>query len=384
MAAVLRVVEIIAALAAGVYLIVAIVAIIARLRNRSKFLLMLVLLAIPIAESSAQEARCTELGAACICHRSLAASSWTSAGGGFYYEADQNLSDPKICRYVDGVTEAKVYSEFAAPQTTTGLNGYGAMLDVAEDQDFFVVEPNSAQWDALVGKRIAARYYLQYGGSYNSSGGGCTNDKYSQIGAYFTAAGTYTSSNGGGFTPSKATSDYLNKWIRIELVMDKFASFDVDGWTATYTVYLKNVTDNDPEISFSFQDTGKQGASSLANFTNVIHRYRATSNCTGQTKMMYAMLAAWTYGGSERIGAASELEGGGSPALVVMFIEWAPVIIGVAWHFRSAIISASVFALAYAGQSAGKVRQLTRQAATVSLQRTNRLLERRKAKKEND
>jgi hypothetical protein len=254
--------------------------------------------------SEAAEQRCNQLGASCVCARSLSASRWVqSSQANFYYEADQDTSDSKLCSVVTADGRATVWTPDGADSMSvvSGLRGVPALQ---HNGLTFVVEPSAAMKQGITG-RVGMRYYLKLGPGYQSTGdGGCTNDKYIQWGDYLTAYNTgFTNSADGrriGITPASI----IGKWYRIEMYLDSNSN------PSNYTVYFKNVTDNTPEVVMTFPARlGTDPAMRNGN-SHPIHRYRAGS-CSGGSAMMYALLAHWPSPGGQRIGPASELEGSG-------------------------------------------------------------------------
>jgi hypothetical protein len=87
----------------------------------------------------------------------------------------------------------------------------------------------------------------------------------------------------------------------MEVIMDPFTQ---TGPPSAYTVYIKNITDDLPEKSWTFPGTNQQNVS---NFINPIHRYRA-GTCAGSYDTQYLVMATFPSGSNQRIGGAAELE----------------------------------------------------------------------------
>src|SRR5207249_3288417 len=144
------------------------------------------LISIPIGSHAAPEQRCDELGSNCVCARSLSATSWVqSSSPDFYYEANQDTSDAKLCSIVTADGRATVWTpDRGSISVVPGLNGISALQHAGKS---FVVEPSDAMKASMTG-RVGIRYYFHLNPGYESTGdGGCTNDKYIQWGDYFTA-----------------------------------------------------------------------------------------------------------------------------------------------------------------------------------------------------
>ena len=259
----------------------------------------------------AAEQACGNLGANCVCSRTLAATSWVEepAAGfpGAFYEANQNTSDSKLCGFI--VNGRKLlYSTLGAPQVTTGLRGLPA-LRVTGGTGVFNVEPSEAVKNTFTG-RVGMRYYTTHTGDYQTANeAACSNDKYTQLGDYLDASlGAFrNSADGRNFTPGADPADLKGKWYRIEHYLDSYAN------PTTHTIYLKNITDGTPEKVMTVPARLALTREFLTGFTHIIHHYRATlsgGTCTGSATFMYAMLAHWPTPAGQRIGPAVEIEGG--------------------------------------------------------------------------
>ncbi len=104
------------------------------------------------------------------------------------------------------------------------------------------------------------------------------------------------------------------KWLRYEIVVHNAAP---TGPGTTFEVFLKNVTDNQPEIRIIDSSVAEgQWTTALATMlhptatisTMTINGYRAGS-CTGFAAYSHYLAAAWSTDSGQRIGAAHELEG---------------------------------------------------------------------------
>lgn len=210
----------------------------------------------------------------------------------------------------------------------------------------------------LSSKRIAMRWYSYHTSNYQWQGDGtCTNGKIAHNSAGFQqpALMTLTIHQGGsgatslytfidgiwlwawsghsgfeGFTSGtgprsgagQGAHNYRGKWYRHEVVVVNPRSTDTGGYNFTY--FVKNITDNTAEVEdvrFSAGCTSCM-ASGGPNFTwdSSIHPtnnmtslhtefYRA-DGCNGWQGWVYAAVASWTTDAGQRIGAASEVEGG--------------------------------------------------------------------------
>ena len=250
------------------------------------------------SDSQAAEKRCDELGKNCVCARSLSATKWVqSSAADFYYEANQDTSDDKICGSADD-GRATIWTPGPAPTVVTGLNGVAALQ---HDGKVLTLGPAPSQKSGLTG-RIGMRYYLKLGPGYQTTGdGGCTNDKYMQWGDYLTAYNTGFTNSADGKRMSVTPASIIGKWVRLEMYLDSHTN------PSTYTVFIKNITDRTAEQVMTFPARLGQLAIPPVD-TRVIHRYRA-GTCAGGSAMMYAIVAHWASPAGQRIGPALELEG---------------------------------------------------------------------------
>jgi hypothetical protein len=199
--------------------------------------------------------------------------------------------------------------------------------------------------------RIAVRFYKYYSSSpaYDWVGGACLNsNKIAQGGwngagsggpMFTETAGTwsfYDINTAYGFNQSvdccdgpgpgesatgPALSTLRGKWIRYEAI---FVNATTTG-TTSFEWYMKNVTDNTAEIRLvdSTQSNGSgigkwstTNASTLAFSSNPldeldINMFR-NGTCAGSASFSHYMVAAWSSNAGQRIGAATEIEGGGT------------------------------------------------------------------------
>jgi hypothetical protein len=286
------------------------------------------------AIASGIEQRCQQLGANCVCSSTLDSSSWISMGGGFWRENDSQLisAGDKRCPRDMGINGYHVYysmadqpnPEFVAetkmPSGNTITNVARSAAHIGAGLQAQLCQPGSCS--SYLGKRVALRYYFKLSSDYQTTHEGlCTNDKYMRIRDYFTSDLRFTSSSGGQFSPALFTSYCKEKWCRLEMVTESY------GTGSQTTVYLKQVTDNLPEQSFVIP------SARAFDELMVIEQYRGTNGelgisnayCAGYREVSHAMAAVWTNPiGNERIGAATEVEGGSSGSTPVSTKPSAP------------------------------------------------------------
>lgn len=119
-------------------------------------------------------------------------------------------------------------------------------------------------------------------------------------------------------------SQMRGKWWRHEIVVRRPRNTDsqAGGLGFDFSYFVRNITDNGTEIEDMRMSSGCNGCITGGNFvwntgvyptqdTDTLHTefYRA-DNCTGTQGWVYAALATWTTDAGQRIGAASEVEGG--------------------------------------------------------------------------
>src|SRR5262245_40830729 len=104
----------------------------------------------------AAEQACNALGANCVCATTLSATSWVKSSldygtSAVYYEANQDLSDPKRCGVdVDGRKGTLWTFTSTAPTVATGLKG----LPAVKAPWTLTVEPSGEMKNTLPGKRV--------------------------------------------------------------------------------------------------------------------------------------------------------------------------------------------------------------------------------------
>lgn len=113
------------------------------------------------------------------------------------------------------------------------------------------------------------------------------------------------------------------KWIRLEFYMN---NTDTTGVPTTFEAYLKNVTDNTPEVKLVDSSVPAQypnGAHWTVALATMLHptqpvtdmsinMFRSNNGqaCRGYAAFSYFMAAAWSTNSGQRISAAYEIEGG--------------------------------------------------------------------------
>lgn len=257
-----------------------------------------------VPSEAAQEQRCRELDEYCVCSSRLDQTSFASVGNGFY-RAKALDGDDKACSTNSGHHE--IYSSSATPQAVTNCFGsWPCWRDTMTSTGVSAVTPTSSQLSSLSG-RVAARYYIRLSSNYQTMWeGDCTNDKYVQIPDWIiaTTSGWALSRPGDTFPGTPLVSSTREKWLRLEVIMDRRPA-------TQHCAYLKNVTDDTPEVGMCvLPEFGQHASNWGVNMAiDIVHKYREGA-CAGHADLMFAMMAHWPNPiGTERIGPAIELEG---------------------------------------------------------------------------
>ena len=214
----------------------------------------------------------------------------------------------------------------------------------------------------LASRRLEMRWYSYHSPTYDwagDNGGSCTNGKigHSSNGYQQPSLMTLTIHGGGtggrtslytfinswnwlwsghssfeGFGPGSGPRSsagvsafaYRGKWFRHSIVISNPKSSDSGGYDFQY--FVKNITDGTPEVEDARFSAGCVGcmATGGPDFTwdssihpgndmNWLHTefYRAGS-CRGWQGWTHLMVASWPTNAGQRIGAATEVEGGGA------------------------------------------------------------------------
>jgi hypothetical protein len=244
------------------------------------------------------------------CQRSFRTTGWVSTNfdnGRGYREIDQDPTDNSLCGIrSDGY--AIVWGQ-AKPTVGPGLNGLPAVESTFFFGTFFLEQDSSSTppVSQLIGAgRAGVRYYR-----WANEADICMYAKYTQMHTYWGGGGSATNpvltwGHPGGSIPGSDLSRMKGKWWRWEQYFDS----DYIRNTVSTTVYLKNVTDNTPEISGTVYTLGTFADGST--YTNMIHEYRdrtISSDTTPCTNRWMHVLVAKNLGPTERIPPAVELEG---------------------------------------------------------------------------
>lgn len=315
-------------------------------------------LAVLFAVSSyAEEQRCNELGANCICSEPfntatiVRLTSWWNPGD----------TNSKPCNGEDSLLGNVITGSIT--MTMANTPAVLAKLPAGHSVTRFVRAHDGHAGGLSLGhnsssiptKRVAFRWYVYHSATSNGDpanfkwsdndlGGSCGNSKFFHAGdisnevvnsGFFNDGSTdFVSSytiydwkyNGGksttGVTAAWRTppKDLRGNWYRYELVLVNRNGGASPNGLRMY-LYMKNVTTNGPEVTFWDTTRDFKTASANNDLTPAHNIYRIAvnafrnGNCPGYQGFSHLMLAGWNTDDGQRIGAAKEVEGGaGAPA----------------------------------------------------------------------
>lgn len=329
-----------------------------------RLLVTLLLAALPClavsATISAQEARCTALGAACACSEPLTAAtytnngaSWRPASGLSAKPCSMEATGYPIARNspVTGTNASAVLSKLPAGHSVPYV------LWAGDDNTgiFWIGNAVAASADCGSGyQRCETRFYLFKSVDFMPTGkvsgvNQCSGDKHAEI--KFSSGpdsvinpaqevsgdgmAIYNFANN-GWTPNvdccgsgpQGSGDTTisgaaqrGKWWRFSHVVSNPA-----GGTGTarmgLEIWAKNVTDNQPEVKILDLRGGSGSPNWSGPYNTIIPPGRVRTVvangyregvCLGFEAYSYFMVARWPTDAGQRIGAASEIEGGGGP-----------------------------------------------------------------------
>jgi hypothetical protein len=295
----------------------------ARLGSALVLLLGLWIIALPGRAMAEAEQWCQNNPAVCVCSKTFQGGAWTrsSTSNWAWSQTGESTATTTCGLLVDGVRVVQQDPGAAAPVQTTGLSGRQA----TQFRWTMVLEPPSLS--GLAGRRVGVRYYHYWDPDYRSTNWGqgdgqagiegavpCNNDKYTQIGDYFTAyVHRFTNSNDGLSLPGgQSPTSMRGKWAIIEQYIQTYG-----GSPTTHEYYL---TDLSTGTTSSMTAPARLSLSSIGGLstTHIVHKYRSAaegygqSACPGAWRVMYAVMASWPAGGRQRIPPATEISGGGT------------------------------------------------------------------------
>lgn len=283
----------------------------------------------------AAEARCGQLGGNCVCSEPLNTTNFVRINPSWYNPADSTSKECNAEGIPGGAIARNVNDVF-------GDNNAAAMAALPSGRSIthFMRGPEGHLGIFSTGhghhsdtfmKRLAARFYIYHSPNFQfAQEGACTNAKFMQ----FTGPHSLVDMSFGpihmyNFTEFSPAQDccfvgpgpdqgridksyWRGKWVRAEAIYTNRAG---PGWR--FQLYLRNITDNGPEyLVVDTAATGTQLNSSNRmppQRQDVMHinGYRETG-CAGWRGFSHYIMAGWDTDTGQRIGAASEIEGGGS------------------------------------------------------------------------
>jgi hypothetical protein len=306
--------------------------------NRLGFSLVLVLLVgllgIRPGHAVAEEQHCGEIGAACICSEPFNTASYVG-GPDFFNPADSTTKECSVEPASIGGAVVRTSATIVGSNDATALSRLPSGHRVTR----FLTANNNHEGTFFAGSgvpvsssivRLAARWYVYHSPSFafkTDSSSSCQNTKIMEFDGdsridYTGGFHTYNylqfspavdcCVTGPGPNSGLAPSQMQGKWWRWEVVLTNRS-----GLGYRMMMYGKNVTDNSSEITI--MDTSMNGA--VANLRPPMlmskmvannHRWSPSgSGCAGWRGISHYMMAGWTSDAGQRIGKASEIEGGG-------------------------------------------------------------------------
>jgi hypothetical protein len=314
----------------------------------------------------AQEQRCNELGANCVCSEPLTSPTIMPSGSGSAYFKGSN-PNTKPCA-MDGQTGYGIRNDLYGGGTPPNLvvKSDATTLNKLPNRDasktaYYLSTPSGWTGDWMIGHstvsdyaRVAFRFYLYRSSDFqHTSEGTCTNSKEAGVRGYGGSEGGWAiSSEGTGryphaysllnFTwsghPSGAdgfegsvpwgsgtwnVSGFKDKWVRIEVVTRKpnAAGHDLEvyvtditgGGTQQQVMKLSNgcATCVYPYQPFVW-DSSFRTTTTLGEYIAMLYRAaEGGGRCGGWQGALYFTIAAWSTDAGQMIGAAKEVEGGG-------------------------------------------------------------------------
>lgn len=317
---------------------------------RLSLLLVAVLYGLPPL-AAANEARCDELGANCICNEPYNTDTWANVSTWWYDPADTTGAD-KECN-----------NEGVAGTAYSG-DGFGLTIDtVGSNPTMFAALPSGANITFIPRSaegagngsfatrfrsgvdptaRQGIRFYRYYSPNFqftDVTAPLCNSNKVAQLGynGNYTGGPMYQGVNswalydfststgwsasvdccGGGDMPGQSgtlptMAGVKGHWIRHEVYLNN----NTTSGTTTTEWYVKDVTAGTAEATIvnTAGDARFTGVhSSTPQYDFAINSFRANNGdaCPGYFAHTHFLAAAWSSNAGQRIGAATEIEGGG-------------------------------------------------------------------------
>lgn len=282
--------------------------------------------------AQAEEQRCTELGASCVCSEPL--NTTTFAGGpDFWNPADSTTKQCSVESGSSGGAIVRTSNTITSSADATAL----AALPGGHSVSRFVRANDNHTGTFYLGNgvpvsssfvRLAARWYIWHTPTFDfKEEGSCENSKIAQfdnnaLADHTVSFHTYSYTDfkpsidccvtGPGPNSFIPTSQMKGKWWRWEFVMTNRSGPNFD-----LKMYGKNVTDDGPELTILDLSANKAVAnltppSLMSAILSNNHRYSGSGSCRGWIGISHYMMAGWTTNAGQRIGLALEIESPGS------------------------------------------------------------------------
>jgi len=281
-----------------------------------------------VLAAQAEEQRCAELGANCICSEPLNTTTFT--GGPPSWNPADSTTKQCSAEGVAGGAIARNTRDLAGSSDATALAALPAGHSVSHflragdgHSGIFFVGNGGGVSSSFV--RLAARWYIWYTPVFDfKAEGSCENSKIAELNNnaridYTVGFHTYNylefspsidcCVSGPGPSHSLPSSQLKGKWWRYEVVMTNRS-----GPNFGLQMYGKNVTDDGPELTIIDLSVDKR----VSNLTPpslmsaiLVNNYRQ-GTCRGWLGISHYMTAGWTTNAGQRIGPAAEIESPGS------------------------------------------------------------------------
>lgn len=284
------------------------------------------------ATAQAEEQRCNELGANCICSEPFEMTAFSS-GPDFWNPTDSTTKQCSVESAVIGGAIVRTGSDVLISADATAI----AALPAGHSVSRFVRAGNDHQGTFYAGNgvsvsssfvRLAARFYIYHSPLFDYEGEGtCNNSKQAELDGdsridYNTGAGFHTY-NYLQFSPAidccvsgpainnPAVSGFKGKWVRHEIVITNRS-----GPSYRLQSFMKNVTNGSAEVavidtSIDSRVSNLTPPQLMSKILSNNHRWSATGSCRGWIGLSHYIMAGWTTNSGQRIGASTEIEGGG-------------------------------------------------------------------------
>lgn len=304
------------------------------------------------AQAHANEGACTTLGSNCICSEPMNNASFSQVAGASWA---WNASDTSTLQCRTSGQDGGIVENDGSPlslvrETAASNSTMFNALPAGHSLTYVWRSPSGDGTGAIGTKFISGthptarrgvRFYRYYSSDHRFTDGvapNCNSGKVFQAGwnGAYTGGPMYVAVSGGwsvydistslqwsstvefsrpfpgGTSSLPGESDLKGKWIRYEVYVNNTGT----SGTSSFEWYMKNVTDNLPEVTLMNTSgyapmSGVHPTSELTDFN--INGFRRDNGdpCDGYIAHSHFLAAAWSSNSGQRIGAATEIEGGG-------------------------------------------------------------------------